>query len=276
VGGGPPVRQRALWRHEWVPRNMAAALQKAHGSREQARRLLDAARERRLARAHARAEHGDDWHPLHRTGNPRAGKSSGRGALAEFSDDQLADALGQADDAAAAGILAELDRRDRAQRKREAAAARREAQRRARDAAREARFDQLLTDGADPQAAYAEAYGVTEAKVRRDQAAEHLRGHGYAGKTFRAMVKTAHAEHVRQAYLMAEDACRGHVLNAAGERAGVDPESLFSGPVSRARKYASPELLDYFRDYGRLTVADFTASLLGGQAKFRTAGDDWA
>jgi hypothetical protein len=266
--------RRHAWRHEWVPLTMRAALQKAKGNRELAQRYLDEARAHRQAR---RDEAGPVEFvpptPAHRAA--AADRAQLRGATDDELAEDLADALGAGDEAAGDRILSELDRRDRAERRAQAQRARRAGARAARDEARERAYDEALAAGDDPQEAYARVYGVSEERQRRQEAEADLRANGYAGKTFGQMVGSAHGEHVRQAYLDAEAACRGHLLNAAGQAAGVDPESLWSGPAARAKKYGSPELLDYFRDNGRLTVQDFAASLLGGAAKFRTAGDDW-
>jgi hypothetical protein len=35
------------------------------------------------------------------------------------------------------------------------------------------------------------------------------------------------------------------MLSPAGKKADIDPWSLFTGPESRARKYASPELKEW-------------------------------
>lgn len=253
------------WRHGYVPLTMRAALQKAHGNHEAAKRLLQEARRRRGGRRHEFV-----------SPNPRhQAEYAERQRWAALSDDDLADAMGTAGDAELDRIVRELDRRDRAQRKTERARERRHAKRGAEERRRSAEFDAACDAGEDPEEAYGRVYGVTEEKMRRDAAAESLRSAGYAGKTFREMVKSAHAGDVAERYLHAESVCRGHMLNAAGKAAGVDPESLFSGPAARARKYASEELAGYFRDHGRLTVEDFAAGLLGGHARFRTTGDDW-
>jgi hypothetical protein len=59
------------------------------------------------------------------------------------------------------------------------------------------------------------------------------------------------------AYRRAEDECNGRLLNAAGREKGIDPYSLFMGNDARARCYASPELLDHWARYPRLTFARF-------------------
>lgn len=254
------------WRHGWVPLTMRAALQKAKGDREAAARLLGEARADRRSR---RREFVTP-HPRHRA------EHAERKRWARYTDDDLAAELAAADDdASLTRIVAELDRRDRAEAKAERRRQQHAARRSAAEAARDREFDAATDAGEDPETAYSRIYGVSEERQRREAAAESLRGAGYFGKTFREQVAAAHAGHVNEMFQEAEEACRGHVLNAAGKRAGIDPESLFSGPAARAKKYASPELMDWFRDNGRLTVEDFTAVVLGGHMKQRTAGDSW-
>lgn len=253
------MRDQARWRHEWVPRNMAAAIIKAKGGRERARQLLDAARERRLARAAARGEAVfASPHPAHQAA------VDDRRRLADLSDDQLADAMGDADDDELGRLVAELDRRDRAQRRREQQRERRAAARAARDEKRDGDYDDALAAGEDPEAAYARIWGVDEARVRQQQAAEALKSLGYAGKSFRERARAAHRHYVEDAYWHAEDECRGFMLNKAGVKARVHPRSLFTGPEARARKYASEDLLRYWHEKGRLTSDDVVAGLLGG------------
>lgn len=59
------------------------------------------------------------------------------------------------------------------------------------------------------------------------------------------------------AYLAAEEATRGAMLNARGRRAGIDPRSLMMGTEKRALAYASPELVEYWGDWPRLTYSAF-------------------
>lgn len=262
------------WRHNWVPLTMRAALQKAHGNRAYAEQLLGEAREDRATRKARKADRGAvEFVPP--TPKHRAAAAE-RAHWRAFTDDQLADQLGDVDEDQAGGILAELDRRDRVEKKAELQRAKRAAAKQSREDKRTAEFEAATDAGEDPEEAYSRIYGVTEERRRRDEATEQLRAHGYAGKTFRAMVKQAHAAEVEDRYQHAEDVCRGSMLNAAGQRAGVSPHSLFSGPEAAAKKYASEELRDYFRDYGRLTLEDFTVGLLEGRGKLATGrGGVW-
>ncbi|HUX69184.1 MAG TPA: hypothetical protein VMV41_01610 [Cellulomonadaceae bacterium] len=61
----------------------------------------------------------------------------------------------------------------------------------------------------------------------------------------------------------AESACAGVLLNQRGRAAGVDVQSLFSGPGShmRARAYASDELLEFWRTHPRQTFAAFESQI---------------
>lgn len=59
------------------------------------------------------------------------------------------------------------------------------------------------------------------------------------------------------AYLAAEEATRGAMVNARGRRAGIDPRSLMMGTEARALAYASPELVEYWEDWPRLTYTEF-------------------
>jgi hypothetical protein len=65
------------------------------------------------------------------------------------------------------------------------------------------------------------------------------------------------AEAVEHAYVQAENATRGHMVNKAGRANGIDPRSLLTGPESRARRYASEELLAHWETHPRPTARFF-------------------
>jgi hypothetical protein len=67
------------------------------------------------------------------------------------------------------------------------------------------------------------------------------------------------------AYLQAEEATRGALLNARGRRAGIDPYSLFMGNEARAHAYASPELIEWWRDHPRVTFAAYERQMIEGE-----------
>lgn len=256
------------WRHNWIPLTPRAALLKAKGDRQLADRLVPT----RVKGQRNLPTREDPGQRVKRVLAERAQERRQRMALRDLSDDALADRLAaDADDDASVGrVLAELDRRDRV----EAAKARQvDARRAARDAAaarKDAEFDRRLGAGDDPEEAYAAVYGVAVEKQRRIEAAESLRSAGYKGRGFDELVRSAFQDHARQSYLNAEDVTRGVLVNKAGQARGVHGGMLFTGPESRARKWASRELLDYWQEHGRMTVDDFRASLIGGA--MRSAG----
>jgi hypothetical protein len=57
------------------------------------------------------------------------------------------------------------------------------------------------------------------------------------------------------------------MLNKAGKAAEIDERSLFTGPESRARRYASEELLNHWESHPRPTSAYFAGkdTTLGAQ-----------
>jgi len=65
-------------------------------------------------------------------------------------------------------------------------------------------------------------------------------------------------------YERAELECRGNLLNRAGRAAGIDPWSLFIGPHSRADRWASDELREFWSRNRRLTFAEYEAGVLEG------------
>ena len=78
---------------------------------------------------------------------------------------------------------------------------------------------------------------------------------------------SAHAQ-----YLHAEDVCRGNLLSREGIAAGTDPWTLWSGPASRAQKYASEELRDFWMYVSpRVTVCQYAAQVRQAQRADREA-----
>lgn len=81
--------------------------------------------------------------------------------------------------------------------------------------------------------------------------------------TFGIAVATWHAlraefENVRQAaYDRAVNDTNGALLNERGREKGIDAYDLFIGNETRARAYASPELLEHWDRYPRLTFAAY-------------------
>ncbi|MBQ9918036.1 MAG: hypothetical protein IJO71_12665 [Microbacterium sp.] len=69
--------------------------------------------------------------------------------------------------------------------------------------------------------------------------------------------RDAYDEVLIAAYVRAEEATNGRLLNDRGVRANIDAITLFMGPELRARAYASEELRDWWEQHPRLTFEDF-------------------
>ena len=68
-------------------------------------------------------------------------------------------------------------------------------------------------------------------------------------------------DEVERLWLEADAGTKGNMLNRRGKEAGADERYLFVGPESRARKYASEELLNCWRPTrGRLRRISRAAS----------------
>jgi SPP1 gp7 family putative phage head morphogenesis protein len=190
--------------------------------------------------------------------------------LTGLSDDDLAGMLATEDPAQLDRVLAELDRRDAvaaqeraAAEKKAAQAARRDAKAAALEADRNARLDEAIARGEDPEEAFAEIWGKDLERVRIQSAMRSLRAQGYTGRNYEELCMSQFKEYADRAYLDAENATRGALLNKAGMQAGINPRTLFTGQDVRARKWASEELLGYWQQTGRLTLSDFKAANLG-------------
>jgi hypothetical protein len=192
-------------------------------------------------------------------------------ALTQLTDDQLGERLGAAGDNTDEinQILEELDRREAETQ----AAADLEARAAEGYTKQDAEYDRLLESGTDPEHAFEQAYGTSTEKQRREAATSALRAEGYTGHGFRELMQQKFNDMAADSYLDAERETRGFMLNAAGRSAGIDPRSLFTGPESRARKYASDELRGYWQERGRLTVDKLKANALGGTPRY--SGEYW-
>jgi hypothetical protein len=67
-------------------------------------------------------------------------------------------------------------------------------------------------------------------------------------------------DEVYRQWRAAEAATNGYMLNRSGLREGIDERSLFAGPESRVRKYASPELIEWFESHLRPTRVSWFGS----------------
>jgi hypothetical protein len=77
--------------------------------------------------------------------------------------------------------------------------------------------------------------------------------------------------HLRDSYVLAENDCRGVLLNRSGTASGIDPASLFCGPASRVRKYASEELRTWFARNGRITYGEWKYNWFGRESDRKAA-----
>jgi hypothetical protein len=75
-------------------------------------------------------------------------------------------------------------------------------------------------------------------------------------------IRAEFEEHRTAAYEAADEACRGHLLNDRGRRAGIDAWDLFIGNEARARAYASEELLEHWVTHPRVTIAAYEQQVL--------------
>ncbi|WIA96444.1 hypothetical protein [Curtobacterium sp. MCBA15_004] len=75
-------------------------------------------------------------------------------------------------------------------------------------------------------------------------------------------IRAEFEEHRTAAYEAALEACRGHLLNERGRKAGIDAWDLFIGNEARARAYASEELLEHWTKHPRVTVAAYERQVL--------------
>lgn len=85
----------------------------------------------------------------------------------------------------------------------------------------------------------------------------------YAAELWRAMRDDF--EHYREAsFAAAHEHTRGVMLSRRGRAAGIDPRDLWAMPESRARRYASEELCEYWDTKGRPTQSAYEAGWLDG------------
>lgn len=162
-------------------------------------------------------------------------------------------------------VIAEMDRREEAERRREEQAEQRRREREAKEDAQHAEIERLVEDeGMEREEAAAEVLGRSIESIRREQyVAEHRSSQDR--RPFREIAREQYKLMIERIYVQAEEQTNGFMLNQQGEAAGIDPMSLFSGPRSRVEKYASEELKRFFDASGRQTFEDFIAEIEAGQ-----------
>lgn len=190
-----------------------------------------------------------------------------------MTDDQVVSQLGDGTGERFKMAMAELDRRDRLDR--EAKVRDLYSQHPAAKADQDKLYGDLVNAGENPEEAWNHAYHTDSETMARQSAVAQLRQQGYHGASFDTISRDAFKHEVQRQALAAEAATNGFMLSKAGKAANVDPWSLLTGPESRARKYASPELREYWDQQGRPTVKAFQSHLLGKVSTASPAGGDF-
>lgn len=196
----------------------------------------------------------------------------------KMTDEQVMAHLGNGSGEGFRHAMAELDRRDRADR---------EAKTRdlyattptGKEHADEI-YGKLTGLGENPEDAWAHAYGKNTEQMKRDASIAQLRAQGYTGAGFHELTAKAFKDDAQRRAVGAENAIQGGVLlNRAGVAAGVDPWNLFTGPEATARKYASDELKAHWDqpEHRRETLDEYRERMLGRGRKESTfaKGGDW-
>lgn len=70
-------------------------------------------------------------------------------------------------------------------------------------------------------------------------------------------------------YLAAVEATSGVLVNREGIAKHIDGYTLFSGPLSRAQKYASEELLEFWEQNPRRTLSQFEEQWVTGMEQYQ-------
>ena len=83
---------------------------------------------------------------------------------------------------------------------------------------------------------------------------------GERARQRREAAEQEYRDEVYRQWRAAEAATNGYMLNRTGLREGIDERSLFAGPESRVRKYASPELIEWFESHPRPTRVSWFGS----------------
>ena len=72
-----------------------------------------------------------------------------------------------------------------------------------------------------------------------------------------AQLRDEHRSITLHAYMQAEEAVSGAMLNDRGRRAGIDPYALFTHNTTFMRAYASEELIEHLAAHPRLTFEQY-------------------
>lgn len=75
--------------------------------------------------------------------------------------------------------------------------------------------------------------------------------------------------HVDYQYLAAVEATAGVLVNQEGRSEAIDGFSLFRGTERRAMRYASEELLEFWEQHPRLTLAEYEDQWITGRPEYQ-------
>jgi hypothetical protein len=89
----------------------------------------------------------------------------------------------------------------------------------------------------------------------------HSAAFGWSRDAWRE-IRDEYENHLEAAVERAERATAGCLLNQRGKDNGIDARSLFMGRWSRAKCYASAELIEHWQRHPRITFKDFEAMSL--------------
>lgn len=115
-------------------------------------------------------------------------------------------------------------------------------------------WDRHQSDSAQDERIRAQILAEMNRRDIRDERRAAAEERRTARNTARRMER---AEAIERAWADAERATKGNMLNRRGREAHVNERTLFTGPESRARKYASEELLNHWEHHPRPTQAYF-------------------
>ncbi len=117
-----------------------------------------------------------------------------------------------------------------------------------------AHYSRSMGDTAHDEAARDQVLHEMQRRDRMQERREATEERRWQRYTARRMQR---AEAIDSAWLAAETGTKGVMLNQRGREAGVNERTLFTGPESRARKYASEELLNWWETHSRPTERFF-------------------
>lgn len=81
-------------------------------------------------------------------------------------------------------------------------------------------------------------------------------------------MKDAYDNHIHAAYNKALEETGGVLVNNEGRSQHIDGLDLFTGPVARAHRYASWELVEHWEVTPRLTLRAFEEQWVSGEVEY--------